>query len=153
MKVKNITPPIEEGKRTRSEDECEAFREGEAVQHLTNLQVLYLPPYRLLSWSSVSVCVSGWVCKSLSPLSFSHFFQHISLKLTGWLTYVSQLTLKAWLSNWIMDFSTQHQLSYVAVCGSMSGSKLRAGDWGVFVPWGLYENFIAAFLAYLGTFL
>lgn len=64
-----------------------------------------------------------------------------------------ELTLKAWLSNWIMDFSTQHQLSYVVVRGSVSGSKLLSGDWGVFVPWGLYENFIAAFLAYLGTFL
>lgn len=115
---------------------------------LTNPHVLYLPPCtrRLVS-------VSGWVCKSLFPLSISHFSQHISLKLTGWLTCVSQLALKAWLSNWIMDFSTQHQLSYVAVCGSMSGSKLWVGTGESLYRGVCNEHFIATFLAYLGTFL
>lgn len=40
---------------------------------------------------------------------------------------VSQLALRAGFSNWIMDFSTQHQLSYVEVCGDISGSKLWVG--------------------------
>lgn len=94
-----------------------------------------LPPHPPSHQSSASV----WVLDVSLRLSFSHFFQHISLKLTGWLTYVSQLALGAWLSNWIMDFSTQHPLSYVAVCGSMSGSQnFWVGDWGVFLPWGLY---------------
>lgn len=114
------------GRRSRPRSEAaRLFREG--VQGLPNPHVLYLPPYtRTLSHRKLCFCqwLSLWV--SL-PLSSSHFFQHISLKLTGWLTYVSQLALKAWLSNWIMDFSTQHQLSYVAVCGSMSGSKLWVG--------------------------
>lgn len=67
----------------------------ELVKGWTNSHVLFVRScsQRLLK---ALVSGSGWVCKSLSPFVAATSSSTNLLKLTGWLTYVSQLTLKAW---------------------------------------------------------
>jgi len=76
--------------------------------------------YTHIHTSSKALILSATESKSIFPyLSDTSNIFHWSWQVGS---HVSQLALKARLSNWIMDFSTQHRLSYVAVCGSMSGS-------------------------------